>query len=78
MKNAVTINEMGMLLTKAVRKLSPIDRKRLSALLLEGLKTPVGGGLKNEIITTSRAAEMEGTLVVLKSLIPSGNPEERR
>ncbi len=43
MKNAVTINEIGMLLTKAVRKLSPIDRKRLSELLLEGLKTPVGG-----------------------------------
>ena len=43
MKNAMTLNEIGMLLTKAVRKLSPADRKRLGALLLEGLKTPVGG-----------------------------------
>jgi hypothetical protein len=43
MKNAVTINEMGMLLTKAVRKLSPTDRKRLGQLLLVGLRTPVGG-----------------------------------
>ncbi len=43
MKNKVTLNEMGVLLTKAVRKLSPTDRKRLAALLREGLKTPVGG-----------------------------------
>jgi hypothetical protein len=43
MKNAVTINEMGDLLVKAVKKLSAADRKRLGELLLEGLKTPVGG-----------------------------------
>jgi hypothetical protein len=43
MKNAVTLDEMGVQLMTAVRKLSPIDRKSLSALLLEGLKTPVGG-----------------------------------
>ena len=43
MKNAVTLDEMGVLLVKAVEKLSAADRKRLGELLIEGLKTPVGG-----------------------------------
>jgi hypothetical protein len=43
MKNAVTLNEMGVLLVKAVTKLSAADRKRLSELLLANLRTPVGG-----------------------------------
>jgi len=43
MKNAVTINEMGVLLVKAVKKLSSADRKRLGELLLASLRTPVGG-----------------------------------
>ncbi len=56
MKNAVTINEMGVLLVKAVKKLSAADRKRLGELLLEGLKTPVGG-LKRKFCAT----EIEGS-----------------
>jgi hypothetical protein len=47
LKNKVTLNEMGVLLVKAVKKLSAADRKRLGELLMEGLKTPVGG-LKNK------------------------------
>ena len=43
MKNAVTINEMSVLLVKAVKQLSAADRKRLGELLMEGLKTPIGG-----------------------------------
>ena len=43
MKNAVTIDEMGVLLVKAVKKLSSADRKRLGELLLASLRTPVGG-----------------------------------
>jgi hypothetical protein len=45
MTNAVTINEMGELLVKAVKELSAADRKQLGGweLLMEGLKTPVGG-----------------------------------
>jgi hypothetical protein len=43
MKNKVTLNEIGVLLAKAVRKLSTADRKRLGELLMDGLKTPVGG-----------------------------------
>jgi len=43
MKNKVTINEMGVLLVKAVKKLSAADRKRLGELLLASLRTPVGG-----------------------------------
>jgi len=46
MKNKVTLNELGVLLAKAVKKLSAADRKRLGELLMERLKTPVGG-LKN-------------------------------
>jgi len=43
MKNKVTLNEMGVLLVKAVKKLSAADRKRLGELLMEALKTSVGG-----------------------------------
>jgi len=43
MKNKVTLNELGVLLVKAVKKLSAADRKRLGELLMEALKTPVGG-----------------------------------
>ena len=43
MKNKVTLDEMGVLLVKAVKKLSAADRKRLGELLMEGLNTPVGG-----------------------------------
>jgi hypothetical protein len=46
MKNAMTLDEIGVLLTKAVKKLSAADRERLGELLMEGLKTAVGG-LKN-------------------------------
>jgi hypothetical protein len=42
MKNKVTLNEMGILLVKAVKKLAA-DRKRLGGLLLASLSTPVGG-----------------------------------
>ena len=43
MKNKVTLNEMGVLLVKAVKNLSAADRKRLGELMMERLKTPVGG-----------------------------------
>jgi hypothetical protein len=46
-KNKLTINKMGLLLAKAVKSLSAAARKRLGELLMEGLKTPVGG-LKNK------------------------------
>ena len=42
MKNKVTLNEMGVLIVKAVKKLSAADRRRLGELLMEGLRIPVG------------------------------------
>jgi len=41
-REPMTLDEIGVQLTKAVRKLSHTDRKRLAQLLLEGLRTPVG------------------------------------
>jgi hypothetical protein len=38
----MTLNEIGVLLVKAIRKLSVEQRKRLEAALLEDLKKPVG------------------------------------
>jgi len=43
MKNKVTLDEISALLVKAVKKLSAADRKRLGELLMEALKTSVGG-----------------------------------
>jgi hypothetical protein len=38
----MTLDEIGVLLMKAVRKLSAEERKRLAAALLEDLGKPVG------------------------------------
>jgi hypothetical protein len=38
----LTLDEIGVLLVKAVRKLSVEERKRLGAVLLEDLRKPVG------------------------------------
>jgi hypothetical protein len=38
----LTLDEIGVLLVKAVRKLSVDERKRLAAALLEHLRKPVG------------------------------------
>jgi hypothetical protein len=44
----LTLDEIGTLLVKAVRKLSVDERKRLAAALLENIKKPVGKlGRKN-------------------------------
>jgi hypothetical protein len=44
----MTLDEIGVLLVKAVRKLSVDERKRLAAALLENIKKPVGKlGRKN-------------------------------
>jgi hypothetical protein len=42
MREPATLDEIGVLLVKAVRKLSVDERKRLSAALLEDLRKPVG------------------------------------
>jgi hypothetical protein len=48
MREPMTLDEIGVLLVKAVRKLSVDERKRLAAPLLENLKKPVGKlGRKN-------------------------------
>jgi hypothetical protein len=38
----LTLDEIGVLLVKAVRKLSVDERKRLAAAFLENIKRPVG------------------------------------
>ena len=38
----MTLDEIGTLLVKAIRKLSEEDRKRLAAALLKDLRKPVG------------------------------------
>ncbi len=38
----MTLDEIGVLLMKAIRKLSAEERKRLAAALLEDLRKPVG------------------------------------
>jgi hypothetical protein len=38
----MTLDEIGVLLVKAVRKLSVDQRKRIAASLLEDLRKPVG------------------------------------
>ncbi len=38
----MTLDEIGGLLAKAIRKLSAEERRRLGAALLENLKKPVG------------------------------------
>ena len=38
----LTLDEIGVLLVKAVRKLSVDERKKLAAALLEDLRKPVG------------------------------------
>jgi hypothetical protein len=44
----LTLDQIGALLVKAVRKLSVDERKRLAAALLENIKKPVGKlGRKN-------------------------------
>jgi hypothetical protein len=44
----LTLDEIGVLLVKAMRKLSVDERKRLAAALLENIKKPVGKlGRKN-------------------------------
>jgi len=44
----LTLDEIGVLLVKAFRKLSVDERKRLAAALLENIKKPVGKlGRKN-------------------------------
>jgi len=48
MREPMTLDEIGVLLVKAVRKLSVDERKRLAAALLENIKKPVGKlGRKN-------------------------------
>ena len=48
MREPMTLDEAGVLLVKAVRKLSVDERKRLAAALLENIKKPVGKlGRKN-------------------------------
>ena len=42
MREPVTLDEIGVLLVKAVRKLSVDEQKRLAAALLEDLRKPVG------------------------------------
>jgi len=39
---AMTLDEIGDLLVKAIRRLSVVERKRLAAALLEDLRKPVG------------------------------------
>jgi len=41
-REPMTLDEIGALLTKAIRKLSEKERKRLGAALLEDLRKPVG------------------------------------
>ena len=40
--NWKTLDELGVLLMEAIRKLSVEERKRLAAVLLEDLRKPVG------------------------------------
>ena len=42
MREPMTLDEIGVLLVKAVRKLSVDERKRLADALLEDLHKPVG------------------------------------
>jgi hypothetical protein len=42
MREPMTLDEIGVLLVKAVRKLSVDERKRLAAAFLEDLRKPVG------------------------------------
>jgi hypothetical protein len=42
MREPMTLDEIGRLLLKAVRKLSVDERKRLAAALQEDLRKPVG------------------------------------
>jgi len=44
----LTLDQIGVVLIEAVRKLSVIERKRLGVALLEDLRKPVGKlGMKN-------------------------------
>jgi len=48
MREPMTLDEIGVLLVKAMRKLSVDERQRLAAALLEDLRKPVGKlGRKN-------------------------------
>lgn len=42
MREPVTLDQIGVLLVKAVRRLSVDERKRLAVALLEDLRKPVG------------------------------------
>ena len=43
MSEPMTLDEIGRLLVKAIRKLTPTERRKLAAALLRDLKTEVGG-----------------------------------